>query len=446
MFMNIRLNCLLISVCLSSILAAAEYTGKQKAILILNALPDTPWQSTAAHYDIDPLFTLQSSLLAHPGLPAFATVFISRNPHVAELACLINQELFEETSLAPFLPHTRQATIQEHICGIQFGQLWHQENFDIGWNWWIGARERNWWLTESDRIGFAKALKQYTASITKHVHHDRYASPEVNHRLTYWHATGTTFGAGDIHLYMRYKIPLSSYFFCSLGAYGTIPVGARAARATPIESEDLPPLTSDELAVRLINRARDCMLSVPLGSNGHLGIGAQCTAGLSLSKTWSLRGQVTQLYYRSGIESRFSLTPKIALSKLEEGFPGTMEGISSDTAITQHLKQTLYPCELKVEIRPGMLRTASIGLHYEAPTLYGALGYLIDTRESEYSETAPLATLVRSTQSTQRITGTLGMRRRYYWGESTWYIVSTYGVEGSAREAWSCGVGVTVQG
>jgi hypothetical protein len=446
MFMNIRFNFLLITICASSILTAADYTGKQKAILLLNALHDTPWTSTAAHYDIDPLFILKPSLLAHPGLPAFATFFCMRNPRVVEMPLLIDQTVFEETSLAPFLAHTQNLTLQEHICGLQFGQIWHQENFDIGWNWWVGARERNWWLSEKERTSCGQALAHYTASLTKQTHRDRYAAAEPQHRLTYWHATGTTFGIGDIHLYLRYRIPLSSHLYCSAGVYATIPVGTRAARVTPLETEDTHPLTSDELAVRLINRARDCMLHVPLGSNGHLGLGAQLTAGLRLSSAWSLRGQVTQLYYRSGIESRFSLTPKTALTKLEEGLPGTMEGISADADITAHLKQKLYPCDIKVEVKPGMLRTASVGLHYESSTLYGAIGYLIDTIQSEYSETAPLATLTRMTRSTQRITGSVGIRRRYNWGESSWYMVSTYGIDGSAKDAWSFGIGVTVQG
>jgi hypothetical protein len=437
---------ILINVCLCGILPAHEYTGKQKAILLLNATQNTPWLSTAVNPDIDPLFVLQPSLLSHPGLPGFATAFISRNPRVAELSRLINQELFEDTSLAPFLPHTRQATIQEHICGIQLGQLWHQENFDIGWNWWIGARERNWWLSQQDRENCNREIQNYTASMTKEVLQDRYAAPEVNHRLTYWHATGTTVGIGDVHLYIRYRLPLTNALSCSAGFYTTIPIGTRATRTTPQETEDLPPLNNDELATRLINRARDCMLCAPLGSNGHAGLGFQCTGQLQLTKTWSLRGQFTQIYYRSGIESRFSLQPKTALSKLEEGMPGNMEGISSDADIITHLKQKLYPCEIKVEVQPGMTQTASAGIHYEASRIYGMAGYLMDHMQHEYSETAPLATLTRTSRKTQRIAATLGIKQRYYWGECSWYTTGTYALKGSAQDAWNCGVGVTVQG
>lgn len=445
--MNIRITTvLLIAGSITSSYAEMPYTGKQKAILLINSLDGSPYNTTAPHFDIDPLFSLQHSLLAHPGLPAFATAFVSHNPCVATMNAYINPAALEKTELYPFIKHAESLTLQEHLCGVQLGQSLSQENIEIGWNWWIGARQRNWWIPYAQWTEAEKALNDYSASPTRHIQSDRMPKQIETHRLTYWHATNTTVGIGDVHVHLRYRIPLSTRVFCSIGAYCTVPVGSRPQRTTTPDEHDLPPLNGDELALRLINRARDVMLSPAMGSNGHIGIGGQATAGLALTRHWSLRGQFTQVYYRSATESRFALAPLTPLTRLEEGMPGTMEGISSDSEIIAHLKQTLYPTEIKVEIKPGMVRTAHIGLYCEGMPFYGSLGYSLEHTGAEYSETAPLVTLTRSVRENHKLVSTLGWRIRHDWGEVSWYGVGSYTTAGLSQGAWNAGIGVSVQG
>ncbi len=423
-----------------------EYTAKQKTVLLLNSLSAPVWHSTAPHHQTDPLFALQPTLDALPGFPATATFFFSRTPHATSLQDFVDPTAFEETSLQPFIESGQKIEIQEHISGLHFGQLWSQDSLEIGWQLWIGARERNFWLKSDDRNEYFKTLHHYSSSPTRNASQDIHAPQEPQHRLTLWHATSTNVGLGDIHLQIRYRIPLHNRFSCAVGLYTTIPVGSLANRKTVNVNEDIPPLEGGhELAIRLINRARDIMLCTPLGNSGHLGLGGHFQAQLYVTQKLSIRGQFTQVYYKNSLENRFALSPATSLGAIEEGVPGSLDGISSNELIVQHLKQKLYPTEIKTEIRPGNTQCKGITLNYATIPFHGSLGYWHIMSGSEYSETAPLATLTQSTINNHQVHATAGWRRRQNWGEASSYLTGSYTVLGTQKGAWSIGIGATVQ-
>ncbi|MDQ5890362.1 MAG: hypothetical protein QG604_236 [Candidatus Dependentiae bacterium] len=447
--MNIRFSALafLFSLLAPALVAQlpAEYNTKQKAILLLNSLDAQVWQSTAPHHQLDPLFTLQPVLDALPGLPSTATLFISHTPHVVTIEKLINPAAFEDTTLQPFIDSAEKIETQEHSAGLHIGQLWAQDNLELTWQWWIGARQRNWWLHGDARKEYLQTLQNYSGSPIRTAR-DAHAPQEPQHRLTMWHATSTNIGLGDMHLQLRYRLPLGNRFSCAFGAYTTIPIGSLANRQTPQTTEDVIPLDGDnELALRLINRARDIMLCTPLGAAGHFGIGGHIQAQINLSQRWAIRGQFTQIHYRGGLENRFALTPATALNRLEEGMPGTLENISSNELIMQHLKQKLYPTDIKIEVRPGITRINGIALNYANIPFHGSLGYLHTSTDSEYSESAPFATLTRTRNENHQINATAGWRRRQSWGEASSYMTGHYTINGTQKGAWGFGVGATVQ-
>jgi len=424
-----------------------EYTAKQKTVLLLNSLSGPVWHSTAPHHQTDPLFELQPMLDALPGFPAAATFFFARTPKNAMLQNFIEPTAFEGTALQPFVQSGQKIEIQEHTSGLHFGQVWSQDSLEISWQLWAGARERNFWLNGNDRAEFFSTLRNYSSSPLRNATLDIHAPQEPQHRLTLWHATNTNVGLGDVHLQMRYRIPLLNRLSCAIGLYTTIPVGSLANRKTTTINDDAPPLDGDghELTLRLINRARDIMLCSPLGNNGHLGLGGHIQAQLYLTQRLSVRGQFTQIYYRSSLENRFSLNRGIPLATIEEGLPGTLDGLSGNDLIVQHLKQKLYPTEIKTEIRPGGTQCKGVSLNYASLPFHCALGYWHISSDTEYSESAPLVTLTQKSIYNHRVHGTAGWRRRQNWGEASSYLTGSYTVAGTQKGSWSVGIGATVQ-
>ena len=446
--MNIRFHALVLFF-LTPLLCLAnkqpDYNIKQKAILLLNSLDQQVWKSTAPHTQPDPLFTLQPTLDALPGLPATATFFVRHTPRVLDAQNLINPLAFEDSFLAPFIPSAEKIHIHEHAAGVHIGQLWSQDNLEIAWQWWAGIQARNWWISGKDRTAFLETFKNYTAPISKGEAQDVHAPQPIQNRLTPWHATNVNVGIGDVHVQVRYRLPLHQRFYCAIGPYITVPIGTQANYKTPRNGMDNPPLGGDELVLRLINRAREIMLATPLGSNGHLGLGAQVLAQLILTDHWSIKGQFMQMHYRSGVESRYALSTGTVINALEEGLPSSAENISSDEAVWDHLKHKLYPTEIKVSVRPGMLRMSGIALHYNRAPFHVALGYWHEHKGAEYSDSAPLATLTRRSFENHRITGTCGLRQRHNWGEASTYLTGSYAPKGTNAGAWSVGIGATVQ-
>jgi len=446
--MNIRFSLLLCLCLVSTVLhnttPPLPYTHKQKAVLLLKSITPPVWHSTAPHHTIDPLFKTHHLSNALPGLPAKAEFFFMRTPHVTTVQNLINPAAFNDTMLQPFVDYGHALELQQHTTGIQIGQLWNQDNLEISWQWWVGAQERNWWLTQKMRKAYQETLKNYHGSALKgtgNIH----APQEPEHRLTLWHGTNTTVGIGDVHLQGRYRAHPTNWFSCSLGCYLTIPVGTQSSHTTPLNSDDTLPIATDELPLRIINRLRDVMLCAPLGANGHLGIGFQTDAHCFITGQLSLRGSFTQMHYRAGIENRYALLSSPTMSPLEEGLPGSEEGISSPETIVQYLKQTVYPCTLKAHVKPGMVRITSGGLHYEDIPLHLAMIYSHELVGGEYSESAPLATLNRTSTQNHQISGVAGWRKSFQWGQSSLYLNGHYTVSGTHRGCWGFGIGASVQ-
>jgi len=445
--MNIRFSFLLIlSLCVSSKNRATTplYTPKQKAVLLLKSVSEPVWESTAPHYDTDPLFKSHAMTNALPGLPAKTAFFFARTPRVIAVKELINPSAFDGTMLQPFVNYGHAVELQQHTAGIQIGQLWSHENLEMGWQWWFGAQERNWWLSGDQRKKYQETLTNYHGTITK-TGTSAHAPQEPPHRLTLWHATQTSLGIGDVHLQAKYRIHPTNWFSCALGGYITVPVGTQVSKTTPKESDSTLPIETDELALRIINRARDVMLCTPLGKNGHLGIGFEADAQCFITPQLSLRGSMVQMHYQNGIENRYALLSSGALPPLEEGLPGSAEGISSNDTIINHLKNTLYPCEIKAEVKPGLMRLNTAGIHYENIPFHGALIYQRETIGAEYSESAPLATLTRSSSIKHQLNLIAGWRSTFSWGQSSTYATGHYIVSGTHVGGWGVALGITIQ-
>jgi|GEM_PF-2681007 len=421
------------------------YTPKQHTILLLNSLSGPLWKSTAPYRDIDPIFKLQSGLSALPGIPTTASLFVMRNPEVARASHYLNPQALENTVLAPLATYINDVIIQEHTAGIHLGQLWHQDNWEIAWQWWVGARERNWWINGKSRGDFLKELNTAHFDKGAQTTPDAHAPQQHTHRFTATHATSTNIGIGDVHVQIRYRIPLGNRVSCAIGAYATVPIGTHAKRRTIGIEEALPMEDGNELALKLVNRLRDVMLCVPLGSNGHLGLGGQLLAQVVVTNHFHIRGQWTQVYYRGDIENRYALTPHTPLTPIEEGMPFTAEGASPSDLVFQHLKQRLYPTEIKTHVYPGMVRIGTIGLHYENIPFHGSFSYSHESSETEYSELAPLATLTPMRTENHRLNTIVGWRKRFDWGESSSFLHGYYTIAGTHKGAWGAMLGVTVQ-
>jgi len=448
--MNIRFSALFAAlVCLAPSFThpfAPQHTDKQKCILFLKSINGKCWASTAPHRQPDPLFKLHPTLNSLPGLPAAAGLFFQRTSHAVDIQEFVNTEAFQDTFLYPFSNLTPKIQIQEHTAGLHLGQIWSQDNLDVSWQWWVGVKERNWWLSSDDRAQFLKTLSQLNTQSTRSTLQDNYAPQEQYRRLTPWHATNAHVGLGDVHLQMRYRLALTNNISLSLGLYSTVPVGTQESRKTPVTGEDTPPLDSgDELSMRLINRAREIMLATTFGSGGHLGIGGQTLAQINLSDSWSLQGQWLHVYYRGGIENRFTLNPAQPTTPLEEGALGTAENISPNEVIWQHMKHSIYPCETKIHIQPGALQTGGLSLHYSRNPFHASLAYWIEKQGPEYSELAPLATITRHSIENERVHLTCGWRKRHEWGEASTYFSGHYATRGTQKGAWGLCIGATVQ-
>ncbi len=444
--MNIRFSLLILSFSTSFSVVAQfpSYTPKQKAILLLKSITQPVWHSTAPHHTIDPLLRSHALTNALPGLPAKAEFFFTRTPEVTSVQNYINPDAFENTLLQPFVEYGNAVKLQQHTSGIHIGQLWNQDNLEMSWQWWIGAQERNWWLRQPLRSNYQKTLASFDGALTKEggsVH----APQEPEHRLTLWHATRTTIGIGDIHLQLRYRAHPTNWFSCSIGGYAIAPVGTTAGRTTPDNSDETLPITTDELPLRIINRMRDVMLCAPLGNNSHLGIGLQTDAQCFITRYISLRAAYTRIYYRGGIESRYALATTEDTLSLEEGLPGSSEGVSPHETVIAALKKHLYPSEIKVYIQPGGVKTASFGIHYEDVPLHLAMIYGYESVGSEYSESAPLATLTRTATTNHIISALAGWRTNYHWGQSSFYVNAHYITSGTHAGGWGCGIGTTIQ-
>lgn len=445
--MNIRFSFLLVfSLFVSSNNRATTplYTPKQNTVLLLKSITEPVWLSTAPHYDIDPLLKSHTIANALPGLPAKTAFFFSRTPQIANVKQLINPAAFDGTMLQPFVDYGHAVEMQQHTTGIQVGQLWSHENLEMGWQWWFGAQERNWWLSGNTRNKYQETLANYHASTLKNqVNH--HAPQEPMHRLTLWHATQTTVGIGDVHLQARYRLHPANWLSFSVGGYITVPIGTQTSRTTPKESDTSLPIDTDELALRIINRTRDIMLCTPLGKNGHLGLGFEADSHCFITRQLSLRGSFVQMHYQGGIENRYALLSSGSLPTLEEGLPGTADGISSNEEIINNLKHTLYPCEIKAHIKPGIVRVSSIGIHYENIPIHCAFIYQRESVGTEYSESAPLATLTRTTNINHQLNGLAGWRSTFSWGQSSTYISGHYVVSGTHAGGWGIAAGITIQ-
>jgi len=449
--MNIRFSaslCLLLSA-LCPLLASfgPEYSPKQKMILFLNSLEGQAWQSTAPNMQPDPNFAFRQTLNVQPGFPASALFFVRHAPGVAALKDCINIDSFKNTDLHDFAQLAERTVIHEHTAGACMGQIWCQDNVEASWQWWVGAQERNFWLSKDDREAFVQKLQAYTAAPTKQESLSAHAPQPLQHRLTMWHAAHTTLGVGDVHINFLYRMPLHARFSVALGAQASVPLGKGSSRLSPHMGQDNPPLEGEgqELAMSIINRARDILLTTPLGSNGHLGLGFVCQAQVQLARSLLLKGDYSHMYYRSGIEDRCALSSSTVINALEEGMPKSAEGVSSDAAVWDHLKHKLYPVDIKSVVTPGAVRTASVALCLHGQPIQANVSYVFVGKGAEYSETAPLATLTRRVFEQHAVNGTLGLGRRYQWGESSSYVQASYVFAGTGKGGFSVGFGLSVQ-
>lgn len=449
--MNIRFTIL----CTTLLILNTSYSfseNKKELIALAQTVEEPLWKRTALAPSRDPAFMLMSTLSTLPGLPATSTLFMTRTPTVSIVAEHINMAALETlatkkldvkefSTLSTNIYNTR---VQEHTFGMQLGQQWEQDNWELSCHWWLGVRERHLWLSEPARtqtqeLGTHAFAPDHTSKTSGH------APQQPALDTSWWHTTALTPGLGDVHVNARYRLPLGELFSCSAGIHAVIPTGTHRSRKTPTDDAHPLPLDVESFSTRLINRARDILLCAPLGTSGHVGFGLSGHAQLNLTPQLALHGEATQVYFRPGSQRRYALATEEFVPLLRDGSDDTHLGISSNGDVRDYLQQFVYPLEKHVTLQPGMIRTASAHIAYATPQVHCALGYRYQEAEGESSQTAPPATLAPQALLQHQATFIGGMSDRHDWGEASSYITAHYTFAGTQHGDWSIGFGATIQ-
>lgn len=378
----------------------------------LSTITQPLWQQTTLPASSDPAFELSPTLHTLPGLPATSTLFFSRTPVLTQLSGLLNAH-------APFFTdHQKQieaVNVQEHTLGMQLGQQWQQDHWEVSWQWWLGLRERNAWLPKEYR-----AQNQDTKSP--------------------WHASAVRAGIGDIHLTARYRLPMGTLGALSLGGHWLVPVGTKKQRKKNDDSIALPTST-DPFMKSLSTRVRDLLLCAPFGTNGHAGLGLSATLHMNLGANFSFFGQATSIRFKEGKEKRFGL--------LEHKRPpilhtGGLDVWSEEDEVTTYARTYVFPTEQEITLTLGALSCASAHLAYTIPDLHLAVGYRYQRHDEEEAENVSTA-LLRGLNEQHQVALTSSATNRHDWGDSSSYFTATYTFAGAQKGTWSIGFGATVQ-
>lgn len=448
--MNIRFA--LLCATLTTISSSFCFSTNKKELIALAKTVDAPlWKRTALTPTSDPALTLIPTLSTLPGLPATSTLFFMRTPvigtlgdhlDITPLATLAEKKLDGE-AFNELISTIDNISIQEHTVGMQLGQQWEQDSWELSWHWWIGMRERNLWLKNPARARTHEMLR--TIFLKNDDEAPSHAPQQPQLGASWWHATALTPGIGDVHINARYRLPLGEIFSCSFGLHAVIPTGTHRSHKTPTDDAHPLPLETQPFALRLLNRARDILLCAPLGTSGHVGLGASAHAQLNLTPQLALHGEVTQVHFRPGSQRRFALATEEYIPLLSDGTDDTQMGVSSNGDLRSYLQQFVYPLEQHVTLHPGMIRTASTHLAYATPQVHCSLGYRREEMEGEHSQTAPLATLASEMVLQHQATFIGGLSSRHDWGEASSYFTAHYTFAGTRPGDWSVGFGATIQ-
>lgn len=378
------------------------------------------WSNTTQPSSPDAAFQVANMLTTLPGMPATSTLFFSRSPEVARLEDIL---ALSEPFFTPYREHLKQASIQEHTVGLQLGQNWRQDHWELSWNWWVGVRERNLWIPQLHRRALREKLRQ---------------DSETGARITnLWNATTMHVGVGDVHITARYTLPLGELVSFSLGIHTSLPTATKQKQSDAEKADGSIPTDSQEFLQHMSKRARDIMLCAPFGSNGHTGIGLSGALRLNLGNNLKVMSEATSLRFRPGTQRRYALTGEKRLPELN---------LSEENSQKQDpVPAYLYPHAQEITLVPGAIHSGSVHLAYTTDDIHCSIGYLRQRFEAEESDTAPLRMLRTEVTEHQQLIGTASMNTHHGWGDTSSYMTAGYTFDGAGEGGWTLGFGATVQ-
>lgn len=394
------------------------------------------WQHTVLPDAPDPAFELSTMLCTLPGMPATSTLFFSRTPCVARISDIV---AINEPILDAYREHLNEATIQEHTTGLQLGQNWRQDQWELCWNWWFGVRERNLWLSQVHRRALREKLSGHETAQS---------------RLTnLWNASHLQAGIGDVHITARYNLTLGSLLALSLGVHATVPVATQQKQSGALETDAATaqettqpfPTNVEGFTKQISSRARDIMLCAPFGSNGHSGIGMSGALRLHLGDRLKVIAEATSIRFRTSTQTRYALNPTHTVNPAELVGTDMMPIGPEEVSGAERFYRFLYPKKYSVSLVPGRKDTASIHLAYTTDSLHCALGYCRNHVGVEESETAPAGTLRSQHTQQDAIIATASVNTHHGWGDTSSYITGQYVHDGFQSGRWTIGFGATVQ-
>jgi len=161
-----------------------------------------------------------------------------------------------QTCTSTIMESIKQITFQEHRLGAVLNKEWLYDRCVFSARTWIGVAERNYWLDDVYRQGFAAAAKRL------------FPSNDGTFNLSDF--VTTSWGMGDLHLKGGLVTPLARGFELRTGIKVILPTATENRRPTYRQTI---PLTADSFQGYGRTRLNEVFIAPKLGNGGHFGGG-----------------------------------------------------------------------------------------------------------------------------------------------------------------------------
>jgi hypothetical protein len=316
-------------------------------------------------------------------------------------------------NIPAILPLFAQMKLQERRFGVCLGATGYRNNFSVTVDMPVYYMEHNFYLTPQEEKALAKSpeLNAIMANFAEENSSQAVSinSAEASRAFAKEHLANDKLGTGDAFLRVFYTVSDKDCLRTLIGLHTVWPtayafqdkffIGGTFDKDEPqpafsfqdffnlLTCGDQPDIAeikkvASAFAVSVLDRLSGNEVDLPLGNNGHFGLGPVIKCNSHLGRGWSLQFDGYGEYQIPANETRFFLTQKNP-ADFERDYTNVTDAAANLQFLSTQFVNTLFPCAVTTRVTPGfqIVATGQLVGEWKHGHLRGGLDYWYQGQE-----------------------------------------------------------------